>query len=71
MSTSRDRYEEWAASVMLKGRVTKELITSKRDGETYTWLTEHKFEQRRYFIGVVSAGWEAWQASISSLEVQP
>ena len=72
MSTEkmRDKYEEWASSVLLQGKVTQEFIKGMREGDTYS-LTGYSAETaRKYLVGVISAGWLSWQASRAAIEVE-
>lgn len=71
MSTEqmRDKYEAWASSVLLQGKVTQEFIKGMREGDTYS-LTGYSAEtSRKYLVGVISAGWMSWQASRAAIEV--
>ena len=72
MSTEkmRDKYEAWASSVLLQGKVTQEFIKVMREGDTYS-LTGYGAEtSRKYLVGVISAGWMSWQESRAAIEVE-
>lgn len=58
----REEFEEWAASVLLHGKVSGDQIKGMREGKHYS-------SYNQYTAGVLSGAWHGWEASRAELVI--